>query len=109
MGLFGKQKPSEKVKKDRELISQNARAMDALIILAGDNAGLVQKLRDTQEKMNYLLPSDADKIYEYDKEIKRLVEDARIALTKSDGETNKKVENAILQIDLTISDRNVKI
>lgn len=109
MGLFGRKKASVKVGNDRELISENSRAIDALIILAGDNEALVQQLQDIKEKIKYLIPSNEDKVYDFDKKIKNLIEDTRIALIKADGETNKKVDNALLQIKLTISDRNVKL
>lgn len=109
MGLFGKKKMSVKVRNDRELIGENEKAVDALIILAGDNESLVQQLQEIKEKIKYLLPSEDGKVYDFDKKIKNLIEDTRIALVKADGEASKKVDNALLQIKLVISDRNAKL
>ena len=109
MCFFHKKKASEKAVNDRKLINENAKAVDALIILAEDDEILVKQLQEIQEKIKYLLPSEDDKIYDFDKKIKNLIEDARIALVKADGETSKKVNKALSQIKLTISDRNVKL
>ena len=109
MGIFGKKKMSVKVRNDRELIGENEKAVDALIILAGDNESLVQQLQEIKEKIKYLLPSEDGKVYDFDKKIKNLIEDTRIALVKADGEASKKVDNALLQIKLVISDRNAKL
>ena len=109
MCFLRKKKASVKTGSDRELISENAKAADALIILAGDNEALVQQLQAMQEKIKYLLPSDDGKINDFDKKIKNLIEDARIALVKADGEASKKIDNALLQIKLVISDRNAKL
>ena len=108
MGLF-KKKNSQNNAKDRELISQNERAMDALLILAEKDENLVEKLKEVKEKIKYLVPSHEDKIYDFDVKIKRHIEDIRIALVKSDGETNKKVEIALSDIRLNIADRNAKL
>lgn len=109
MCFFGKKKTSVKVGNDRELISENAKAMDALIILSKDNELLVQKLRGIKEKIKYLIPSENGKVYDFDKKIKNLIGDARIALVKADGNASEKVENVLSQIELAISDRNVKL
>lgn len=109
MGLFKKKKVAEKVKKDRELISENERAIEALVILCKDNEEIAAELKSMQEKLKYLTASEDGKIYDFDKKIKNLIEDMRIALVKADGETSKKVENALLQLKLTVADRNAKI
>lgn len=109
MGLFRKKRVSEKIGNDRELIIENERAIDALIILAADNEKIVNELKGIKEKLKYLTPSEDGKIYDFDKKIKNLIEDMRIALVKADGETSKKVENALLQLKLTIADRNTKL
>ncbi len=108
MGLF-KKKNSQNNTKDRELISQNEKAIDALLILAEKDENLVEKLKELKEKIKYLVPSPDDKIYDFDVKIKRHIEDMRIALVKSDGETSKKVENALADIRLNIADRNAKL
>lgn len=109
MGLFGKKKISVKIGNDRELISENAKAIDSLVILAGSNDALVRQLREIQETLKYLIPSDEDKVYDFDKKIKNLIEDMRIALVKADGETSKKAGDVLMQLKLAISDRNVKL
>lgn len=109
MGLFRKKKASQKNGEDRELISENERAVESLLILSAGNEEMEKDLRSLKEKLKYLTPSDDGKIYDYDKKIRNLIEDMRIALIKADGETNKKVEGALLQLKLTIADRNAKI
>lgn len=109
MGLFGKKKASVKIGNDRELINENTKSFDALIILAEGNEVLVQQLKEIQEKIKYLIPSDDDMIAYFDKKIKKLIDEARSALARADGETSRRVENALTQIKLTISDRNAKL
>lgn len=106
--LFGKKKASEKVRNDRELIEENANSIDSLIVLAKDNEELVQKLRVLKEKLKYLTPLQDPKVTDYDKKIKNLIEDMRIALVKSDGGRTNKVDDALLNINLAITDRNVR-
>ena len=54
------------------------------------------------------MPSVKDDVFELDKKITNLIGDLKIALTKTDGEEDKKTENLIKQIKLTIADRGVK-
>ncbi len=109
MGLFGRKKASLKVSNDRELISENEKTVDALILLAESNETLTKQLRDIKEKIKYLIPSEDSKIYDFDKKIQNLIQDVRIALVKTDGEPGKKIDNALLQLDLAIVDRNAKL
>lgn len=107
--IFGKKSSAEKVSANRELISENERAMDALILLAGENEEMIEDLKETKEKIKYLIPSDNPKVVEYDTKIKNSIEDMRIALVKADGEVDKKIKSMLMQIKLAIADRNSKI
>lgn len=98
----------DKNREDRELIAENARAVEALLVLAEGNKELTTELKELQEKIEYLTPSPKDEILDFDKKIKNLIGDLRIALTKADGEESKKSDNVIKQIKLTIADRGVK-
>lgn len=95
-------------KEDRDLIAANAASVEALLVLAENNAELIAELKELQEKIKYLMPSVKDDVFELDKKITNLIGDLRIALTKTDGEEDKKTENLIKQIKLTIADRGVK-
>ena len=95
---------------DRELISENARSIESLIILAKENDELAAELRKIQEKIKYLIPSEDGKVRDFDKKIKAAIEDLRISLVKADpDEPNKKVESHLMQLKLAISDRDVKV
>lgn len=109
MGLFRRGKAADKNKEDRALISSNERAIDALIILSEQNEEMKEDLKAVKEKIKYLVPSAEGKILDFDKKIKNLIEDMRIALVKADGETNKKVESILKDIKLAIADRNAKV
>ena len=111
---FRRKKVSEKVFDNRELISHNQRAVEALIVLAGDDEELHTELRQLQEKIKYLTPSNEGKVIDCDKKIKNLIEDMRIALVKADkkseGETlSPKAASILQQIKLAIADRNARI
>ncbi|MCH5162060.1 MAG: hypothetical protein J1G38_01045 [Clostridiales bacterium] len=109
MCFFRRKKDSEKNIDDRELIESNSKAIEALLVLAEDNAELSDKLKELQEKIKYLVPSTDSKVLEADKKIRNLVGDLRIALTKSDGEDSKKVDRYFSEIKLAIADRNVRV
>jgi len=109
MWFFKKKNNADKTKEDRELISENAKAIDALIVLAGDNQDFVNKLKELQEKLKYLIASSDSKIFDFDKLIKNKIGDLRILLTKSEGNLSKKEINALQDIELTIVDRNQKV
>lgn len=109
MCIFKRKKASDKVKDDRELIEFNAKSMDSLIVLAKDNQELISRLRDLKEAVKYLIPSDNSKVVDYDKTIKNKIGDLRIALTKSNGENSKKIDEAIGDLKLSIADRNIRL
>lgn len=101
--------PAQKTLNDRELIAENAKSIDALIVLSQDNEELIGELLDLQNELKYLKPSSLPKVIDFDKAIKNKLGDLRIALTKSDGEANKKTREAIMDIKLAVADRNAKL
>lgn len=103
-----KNKPAPRID-DRELIARNSKALEALVIIAGDNAEIICELRGLQEKLKYLIPSDNPKVIGYDKTIENKIGDLRIALTKSDGEVTKKATDIITDIKLAVADRNTRL
>lgn len=108
--IFKKRKSvAEKTLDDRELVATNSKAMDALVVLAKDNEDIIEELKSLQETMKYLVPSDDSKVIDYDKKIKNLIGDMRIALTKSDGEDSKKTDELLTDLKLAIADRNTKV
>lgn len=109
MCFFKKKKNSEKVKQDRDLISENEKAIDALIALAVNNPDIINEFKDIKEKIKYLIPSERDNVRDYDKKIKNLIADLRIVLVKNDSELTIKANKILTQIKLAIADRNVNI
>ena len=111
MGLFHRKKAADKSLEDKELISENERSVDSLIVLAqqANNEQFVVELKQLKEKIKYLIPSTDDKVRDYDKKIKNLIGDLRIALVKGDSEVSVKANNLLTQIKLAIADRNAKI
>lgn len=109
MCFFKKKKVAEKVKIDRELVDENSKSINALVVLAKDNSEIVSKLKDLQEKLKYLIPSDKSTVTDYDKVIKNKIGDLKIILTKSDGEVTKKATNILTEIELAVADRNTKL
>lgn len=114
MCLFRKKKASVKAREDNDLVSENSRSIEALIVLAEQSKdenreAIVNDFKNLQEKLRYLIPSQDEKVREYDKKIKNLIEDLRIALVKDDGELSNKASKIVTQIKLAIADRNAKI
>ena len=109
MCFFRRKKDSEKNADDRELIETNSKSIEALLVLASDNAELSDGLKELQEKLKYLVPSTDSKVIDADKKIRNLIGDLRIALTKSDGEESKKVDRYFTEIKMAIADRNVRV
>ena len=107
--FFFRKKASEKTREDKELVEQNNKAIEALLVLADGNEYLTDQLKELQEKLKYLIATETKEVQSCDKKIRDLIGDMRIALTKGDGETTKKAENLLTQIKLTLADRNAKI
>ena len=106
---FKKKKAADKVKENRELIEDNSKAIEALIVLSKDNVEIIDDLKELQEKLKYLVPSNDSAVIDYDKKIKNKIGDLKIALTKSDGETSKKATEILMDIKLAIAERNAKL
>lgn len=102
-------KNNDKVLNDRNLIEECEKAMETLIILAESDENLVSNLRVLKEKIKYLVPSNEEKIYEFDRRIKNLIEDMRIALVKADRESMKKLKLILADLRIAIVDRNSRV
>lgn len=107
--LFKKKKIADVLREDREDIATNANKVDALIVLAGDNLQMKQDLCELKEQLKYLRPSEDKKVNEYEKKIKNMIDDLKIALNKSDGESTEKAAKLIKNIKVAIAERNVNL
>lgn len=85
MCLFRKKKVAVKTQDDKELIAVNSKSIEALIVLAKDNIDIVETLKELQEKIKYLTPSNNFKVIDYDKLIKNKIDDLRMVLIKFDS------------------------
>ena len=108
MCLFHRKKEADIVKADKQLISENEKTMDVLIVLAeqSKNEKIVTEFKQIKEKLKYLIASDNEKVIDFDKKIKNAIEDLRIFLVKDDSGQTPKAEKLITQIKITIADRN---
>ena len=102
-------KNNDRILNDKNLIEESEKAIDTLMILGEDDENLISNLRVIKEKVKYLVPSDDEKIYEFDKRIKNLIEDMRIALVKADRESLKKIKQILADLRIAIVDRNSRI
>ncbi len=102
-------KNNDKILNDRNLIEECEKAIDTLIILGEADDELTSNLKIIKEKVKYLVPSNDEKIYEFDKRIKNLIEDMRIALVKADRESMKKLRLILADLRIAIVDRNSRI
>lgn len=109
MCFLRRKKIVDQVKEDRDLIESNSKFIDALLVLAKENAAIINELKELQEKLKYLIPSDKAKVMDYDKSIKNKLGDLRIILNKSDGESTKKATNILTDIQLALADRKTKL
>lgn len=98
------QKPKD-TNTDRSLVETNANRVDVLITLSGDNAEAVANLKKLQEKLRFLPPVLDERAFAIDNKIRNLLDDLKIALTKSGGEDSKKTENIFKDIDVLIAER----
>lgn len=102
-------KNNDRILNDKNLIEESEKAIDTLMILGEDDENLISNLKVIKEKVKYLAPSDDEKIYEFDKRIKNLIEDMRIALVKADRESIKKIKQILAELRIAIVDRNSRI
>lgn len=108
MLFFKKKKVADKTKDDRELVAENSKAVDALIILAENDEEIVNELRLLQEKLKYLIPSGDEKVFGFDKTIKGKLGDLRIVLVKAEENCGRKAMQLITDIKVVIADRQTK-
>lgn len=109
MCFFRKRKIAVRTQDDRELIAVNSKAIESLIVLAKDNADIIANLKELQEKIKYLTPSNNSKVIDYDKLIKNKIDDLRIVFIKSDSAVKNDVEKVIMDIKVAVADRNTKL
>jgi len=109
MCFFKKKSIADKVENDRELIAYNSTAIEAAIVLAKDDESVINSLKELQEKLKYLKPSENSQVIRNDKEITKLINDLRVALSQQNAEVNKKTEEFIKSIKLAIVDRNARL
>lgn len=106
---FQNNKKAVKTKEDKELVEINSKTVESLIVLAKENEMIVAKLKSLQETIRYLIASGDPKVMDYDKKIRNLLQDLRIALTKSDGQNSKKIDDILVDLDVAIADRKTRI
>lgn len=104
--FFRNRTSSEKSNEDRELISENEKSINSLIVLANNNEEFISTLKSIQERIKYLIPSTDKDILDFDKKIRNIIGDLRILLTKNEGNIGKKEESLIRDLNLTIEDRS---
>lgn len=109
MCFFRKRKIAEKNQDDRELIAVNCKSVEALIVMAKDNVDIIETLKELQEKIKYLTPSNKSQVLDYDKLIKNKIDDLRVVLIKFDSAVKSDVEKLLMDIKVTVADRNTKL
>lgn len=104
--LFKKKTPKNKAgsEGDRKAVEQNARLVDVLIAIETDADGKA-KLELLKEKLKYLMPSEKDEVYAKDVEIKRALDDFKIAITKKPDKLEV-VEDNVKEIEILVTERN---
>ncbi|MCM1545742.1 MAG: hypothetical protein NC033_01775 [Clostridiales bacterium] len=112
MSLFSKKKTEQRLN-DRELIAENSKSVNALLVLAEGKFGLCNELKILQEKLKYLIPSENADVIEYDELIKAKLCTLQAFLERNSGnvletENFGKVEivKRINEIKVAISNRN---
>ena len=100
MLFFKKKNAADKTKEDSDLIKQNDKRIEALIVLARENRELINRLREVQEKIRYLTPRADAKVMEFDQKIKEQIEDLKIRMVKDEDAEKalQAAERTILQI-----------
>lgn len=108
--LFGNKNNTAKgVAEDRELIESNEKSINAIIVLVEGNDELVEKLKELQVKLKFLVASDNAKVKEADKKIKNLIGDLRIEAGKAGSEESKKAEGILRELRACVEDRNARL
>lgn len=91
---------------DRELIENNANAVNALIIMSGDNADVIDALKHLQNKLRYLIASDNQKVLKLDGIIQNQLQDMKIYLNKAKTIDMSVIDENVREIEVSIVSRN---
>lgn len=91
---------------DRELIENNANAVNALIIMSGDNADVIDALKHLQNKLRYLIASDNPKVLKLDGIIQNQLQDMKIYLNKAKTIDMSVIDESVREIEVSIVSRN---
>lgn len=103
--IFKKKSNGEKNKIDFDLVQANYKYVETLKVLAqGGDAAVEEKLTEIQNKLQFLMPSDNDKVKDYDKKIKNALEDVKIALVKDKADA--KILSLIKEVEVAVAERN---
>ena len=108
-GIF-KKKASVQNTMDRELIEKNSGAIDALVVLAYDDA-VKAKLKALKEQVKYIIPLVDEKAYSMDKKVSALIGDIKIELSKYNGEEKvaAKITNLIRDLEVLVAERKALV
>ena len=104
-GIFKKKAAAQNLK-DRELIENNAGAIDALIVLAY-NDEIKAKFKALKERVKYIIPLVEEKAYSMDKKISALIGDIKIELSKYNGDEKGtvKINNLVKELEVLVAER----
>ena len=108
-GIF-KKKASVQNTMDRELIEKNSGSVDALIVLAYDDA-MKAKLKALKEQIKYIMPLVDEKAYNMDKKVSALIGDIKIELSKYNGEEKVavKINNLVKELEVLVAERKALV
>lgn len=111
MGLFGKRKTAKvQIEADIELIEENARAVDVLMVYSKSDAATLEKLTALKDDIKYLSPSCEAEVKAYDKKIADKLGDLKLALNKArQRDMFEQSKQLIEEIELVIAERNSKM
>lgn len=92
---------------DRQLVDQNAKAVDILIAIVTSEEGKAA-LAELRDKLKFLMPSASDGAYQKDCKIKNMLDDFKIAVTRKPDDMNV-ISNNIRDIEIVIAERNTNV
>ena len=107
--FFHKNKDAQIAKEDRDLIAENSKMIEVLLVLCKGREEEEKALKELEEKMKYLQPSTEDDVLKIEKKIKNQLADLKIALVKEDGEFTDKMKKELRDLEILVAERNAKI
>ena len=107
--FFHKNNDAQIAKEDRNLIAENSKMIEVLLVLCKGREEEEKALKELEEKMKYLQSSTDDDVLKIDKKIKNQLADLKIALVKEDGEFTDKVKKELRDLESLVAERNAKI